>query len=157
MLLPIPPLDNITNATGEERTVLEDMNRYLLNQLVVRRNRKMSRRLHALLSSSRNITYFIALGAGNVAMVSFWFYGVFVMSLYCGDIFNIVYRRESWVTWLHSMSLTTMLYTLPDGIPLLWIKCKTNKWRAGMFLSSNCCHGYTLGLIQVEFLHKPNA
>lgn len=95
MLLPIPPLDNITNATGEERTVLEDMNRYLLNQLVVRRNRKMSRRLHALLSSSRNITYFIALGAGNVAMMSFWFYDVIVMSLYCGDVINIVYRQES--------------------------------------------------------------
>ena len=66
LLLPIPPLDNITNVTTEELNILQGMDRYLMNQLVVRRNRKMVKKLDGLLQSERNLTYFIALGAGNV-------------------------------------------------------------------------------------------
>lgn len=64
-ILPLPPLDNITNITSQERAVLQDIDRYLMGQMVTRRNRKMVQHLDALLQSKRNITYFFALGAGH--------------------------------------------------------------------------------------------
>ena len=64
-ILPIPSISNISNLTSEEAKDLQDINDYLTNQLVYRRNRRMSRKIESLLKSTRNETYLFALGAGE--------------------------------------------------------------------------------------------
>ena len=64
-ILPIPSISNISNLTSEETKDLQDINDYLTNQLVYRRNRRMSKKVESLLKSTRNETYLFAFGAGE--------------------------------------------------------------------------------------------
>jgi hypothetical protein len=45
--------------------MLRNTEKYLWGQMVVRRNRKMTKAIDALLKRPRNVTYFFALGAGE--------------------------------------------------------------------------------------------
>ena len=64
LLLPVPVKNS--NMTANEREILLSMNKYLEKQLVLRRNRKITKKITSLLEQQqRNSTYFIALGAGG--------------------------------------------------------------------------------------------
>lgn len=67
--LPLPSLDNITMTSSwlndSEIGTLRNTEKYLWGQMVVRRNRKMTKAIDALLKRTRNVTYFFALGAGE--------------------------------------------------------------------------------------------
>ena len=67
--LPLPSLSNITDTsswlTEEQVSTLKNTEDYLWGQMVVRRNRKMTKQIDALLKRQRNVTYFFALGAGK--------------------------------------------------------------------------------------------
>lgn len=63
--LPFPLVDNITsNLTSQEVATLRSVEDYLWQQMVVKRNRKMTQRINTLLRSQRNHTFFLGLGAG---------------------------------------------------------------------------------------------
>lgn len=68
-LLPIPPLENITSTspslTEEQLSMLGEAEEFLYRQLVIKRNRKMTQQIEALLTSHRNKTFFLGLGAGE--------------------------------------------------------------------------------------------
>lgn len=63
-MLPLPPLSNISNITDDEVRVLKEVDAFLYNQLITRRNRRMARKLNVMLQSQRNEVYYVALGAG---------------------------------------------------------------------------------------------
>ena len=64
-ILPLPSFDMIPNLLHHEKEVLQGMNDYLEEQLILIRNRKMSNEIHSLLlEPARNKTFFFALGAG---------------------------------------------------------------------------------------------
>lgn len=62
LLLPVPT--NMSSLGVEERQALRSMNSFLQKQLVLRRNRRITKKLVTWLGQSRNSSYFIALGAG---------------------------------------------------------------------------------------------
>ncbi len=67
-MLPLP-LDNLTatspSLTEAELSMLRQTESTLHRQLVVKRNRKMSQNIEALLNSNRSHTFFLGLGAGH--------------------------------------------------------------------------------------------
>lgn len=67
--LPLPSLDNITMTSSwlndSEIGTLRNTEKYLWGQMVVRRNRKMTKAIDALLKRARNVTFFFALGVGK--------------------------------------------------------------------------------------------
>ena len=64
-ILPLPSFDVIPNLLDHEKEVLQGMNSYLEEELIVTRNRKMTNEIRSLLlEPARNKTYFFALGAG---------------------------------------------------------------------------------------------
>ena len=71
--LPLPSLDNITATSSwlsdNEIDTLKNTEKYLWGQMVVRRNRRMTKAIEALLKRPRNVTYFFALGAGEISTV----------------------------------------------------------------------------------------
>ena len=44
--------------------MLQEVDAFLYNQLITRRNRRMAKKLNALLQSERDEVYYVALGAG---------------------------------------------------------------------------------------------
>lgn len=64
-ILPLPSSSNLPNLTSEEAGDLESINEFLVNQIVYRRNRRMSKKIMNLLSRQRNETYLFAIGAGH--------------------------------------------------------------------------------------------
>ena len=89
-LLPLPPLDNVTvtspGLTEVQLESLKEMETFLWKQMVVRRNRKMTKSIDELLKTERNVTYFFALGAGQCFVVEMLFvcYRVRVCVFECG-------------------------------------------------------------------------
>jgi hypothetical protein len=63
-VLPLPSLSKMSNLTTWEADILTGINKYLLSKIVLRRNRRMTKKICSILSQPRNGTYLFAMGAG---------------------------------------------------------------------------------------------
>lgn len=65
-ILPLPSPGAIPNLTNWEAGILKSIEDYLHDKIILRRNRRMTKKICSLLQKPRNETYLFALGAGKL-------------------------------------------------------------------------------------------